>query len=278
MMDSGPSAAHDVDDEPAGLGSLWPMDNDDACLFQMTANELLEFLFAAIDHNDLASVQNAVTAGADVDARNRAGVCALQLAIQKKVAADILRALIAASAEMPARTTGEPQLRWALQFRNVAAVSVLLEAGVNPNDCSCVLWEAIRSLDATQILPMLVAHGLRLHDEDYMRANPGHANPLHAALIHLDQACNSLIATEHEIASGSALILDLRRRDVARRADTVVMLLSYGLRLPSPDEIRYNDAVALARRCLHVLRPVILREAWARRRAAVLARSWCASC
>lgn len=252
------------------------------------AEEEIDALSAAIAGDDLQGISDAVAAGADVNAVDQYGCTPLDFAMYINASTETLRALIAAGVELHPSCGRLSPLMCALRYGNASAVSALLEAGANPNfntnpnDSTSILREACCWPEATRVLPMLFAHGLRVHDEEYVTAHPHHATPLHSVLIWLDAARANLRKWERDVIRGvfvSPSTIAKAREHVEQRAGTVGMLFSYGQRLPPPAEPRSLDdatesAAMLARRCFDVLHPVLQREAWTRRRAAVSARRW----
>lgn len=89
-------------------------------------------LFALISDRDLAGLEAAISAGADVNARQSAGLEATPLMWTTGREADYTRVLLEAGAEVDVRDAmGDPAINWAAYYGNTDTIALLLAAGAD---------------------------------------------------------------------------------------------------------------------------------------------------
>ncbi|HAQ36752.1 MAG: hypothetical protein CMF74_09540 [Maricaulis sp.] len=95
-----------------------------------TAQDEAPDLFALISDRDMAGLEAAIAAGADVNQRQSAGLEATPLMWSTGREAEFTRVLLDAGAEVNVRDAmGDPAINWAAYYGNTDAVALLLAAG-----------------------------------------------------------------------------------------------------------------------------------------------------
>ena len=139
----------------------------------MTAHD--DDLLAAADAGDLARVQAALDAGADVDSRSPGGRTPLMLASQRS-AIPVMEALVQAGASLDLQAAlGETALIVAASGRGGESIELLLNSGADPNigdrdEKTPLMWmvdtQFHRGSDTSASVGLLVRGGALVDDRD----------------------------------------------------------------------------------------------------------------
>ena len=157
-------------------------------------------LHLVVYENDLAAVTALLKAGADPNGNGCSWNTPLKIAVDRAdVALPVLISLLAAGADPDAPGSGETPLYHAIQRNNLAAITVLLNAGADPNyyPDETYLHSAVRGNDLAVLAALLNA-----------KANPNAQNewgktPLHYAAVSTSPVEETLLVIELLLNAGA---------------------------------------------------------------------------
>lgn len=202
-------------------------------------------LFALISDRDMAGLEAAIAAGADVNARQSEGLEATPLMWSTGREADYTRVLLEAGAEVDVRDAmGDPAINWAAYYGNTDAIALLLAAGADtelPGHGTPVEIVMRRGHEAS--LALLLDHRgetpVRSAAEAALEAAAisGDANAISALAAHVD------VATARDWAGHPVLQVAAR----ANQASAVSALIEAGAPVDGEDAIGFTALFEAAR-------------------------------
>lgn len=202
-------------------------------------------LFALISARDMAGLEAAIAAGADVNQRQSEGLEATPLMWSTGREADYTRVLLEAGAEVDVRDAmGDPAINWAAYYGNTDAVALLLAAGADtelPGHGTPVEIVMRRGHEAS--LALLLDHRGEAPDRSAAEAAleaaalAGDADTIAAMAAHVD------VATARDWAGRPVLQAAVR----ANQASAVSALIEAGAPVDGVDAIGFTALFEAAR-------------------------------